>query len=107
MKEKVGECSMTEATKSSSCGHDRYTSYGSCHDDVDNCTFFQMIEDALQAPGNQGGFLEASSTTSSNQEEQLATLQEDDQVSQKGMEVNDSPCLVPSLINVDAYFWSL
>jgi hypothetical protein len=69
MEEQVGECSTTEATKSPSCGHGRYTSYGSCHDDVDSCTYCQMIEDALQTPGNQGGFLEASSTTSSNQED--------------------------------------
>jgi hypothetical protein len=64
------------------CGHDKYTSYGSCHENVDVCTYFQIIEDSLQTPDNQGGFLEASSTTSSNQEEQLAKLQEDDQVSQ-------------------------
>jgi hypothetical protein len=37
-----------------------------------------MIEYALQTLGNQGGFLESSSTTSSNQEEQLAKIQEDD-----------------------------
>jgi hypothetical protein len=34
----------------------------------------------------------------------LATPQEDNQVSWTGMEVKDSPCLVPSLINVDATF---
>jgi hypothetical protein len=56
------------------CGHGRYTSYGSCYENVDGCTYCQMIEDALETPGNQGGFLEASSTTSSNQEEQLAKL---------------------------------
>jgi hypothetical protein len=66
MKEKGGECSMTKVAKIPCCGQGRYFSYGSCHDDFDNNTFFQMIKDALQAIGNQGGFLEASSTTSSN-----------------------------------------
>jgi hypothetical protein len=69
MKDKGGECSTTKETKSPSCGHGRYSSYGSFHDDVDRCTYFHMIEDSLQTPGNQGGFLEVSSTTSSNQEE--------------------------------------
>jgi hypothetical protein len=68
------------------------------------CIYFQIIEDSLQTPGNQGGFLAASSTTSSNQEEQLAKLQEDDQASQKRMEVENSPCSIPSLINDDASF---
>jgi hypothetical protein len=36
----------------------------------------------------------------------LVTLREDDQVLQKGTEVNDSPHLVTSLINVDATFGS-
>jgi hypothetical protein len=47
MEDQVGECSMTEATKSPSYGHGKYTSYGSCHDDVDSCTYCWMIEDAL------------------------------------------------------------
>jgi hypothetical protein len=109
MEEQVGECSTTGEAESPSktrptCGHGRYTSYGSCHENVDTCTYCQIIEDALQTPGNQGGFLEASSTTSSNQEEQLAKLQEDDQVSQTRMEVKNSPCSIPSLINDDASF---
>jgi len=63
-----------------------------------------MIEDALQTPDNQGGFLEASSIASSKQEEQLAKFQKDDQVSQTWMEVKNSPCSIPSLINDDAPF---
>jgi hypothetical protein len=78
MKDQVGECSMTGETKILSCGHGTYRIYGSFHDDVDNCTFFHMREDDLQEPMNQGGFLEALSTYSSNQEEQLVTLQGDD-----------------------------
>jgi regulator of replication initiation timing len=103
MKEQVGEGSMIEATINPSCDHGKYTSYRSNHDNVDGCAYFQMIEDALQTPGNQGGFLEASSTSPSHQEEHLSTFREDDQVSQTGMEVNDSPCLVPSF-NVDTSF---
>ena len=34
----------------------------------------------------------------------MAKLQEDDQASQKEMEVNNSPCSIPSLINDDASF---
>jgi hypothetical protein len=79
LEEQVGECSSTEEAKSpsktrSTCGHGRYNSYGSCHENVDSCTYCHIIEDYIQAPGNQGGFLEASYTTSSNQEEQLAKL---------------------------------
>ena len=76
VEEQVGECSTTQEAKSpsktiSTCGHGRYTNYGSCHENVDRYTYCQIIEDALQIPGNQGGFLEASSTPSSNQEEKL------------------------------------
>jgi hypothetical protein len=50
MEEQAGECSMTEAAKNPSktrptCGHDRYTSYGSCHESVYGCTYCQIIED--------------------------------------------------------------
>ena len=109
MKEQVGGCFATRETRipfkiRPTCGHGRYTSYGSCHESVDVCTYFHIKEDALRTPDNRCGFLEASSTTSSNQDEQLEKLQEDDQVSQIGMEVNNSLCSIPSLINDDSCF---
>jgi hypothetical protein len=82
MKVQAGEGSMSGEVKRPSCGHGGYTGYGSDHDNVDGCVYFQMIEDVIQAPGNQGGFLEASSTAPSHQEEQLGTFQEEDQESQ-------------------------
>jgi hypothetical protein len=54
------------------------------------CTSGQVLEDTSYAPGNQGGFLEASSQT--GKKEELA--KEDDQVSQTRMEVNNSPCAI-------------
>jgi hypothetical protein len=36
-------------------------------ENVDSFIYFQIIENSLQTPGNQGGFLKASSTTSSNE----------------------------------------
>jgi chromosome segregation ATPase len=52
MEEQVGECSTTREAESPSktiqtCGHGRYTSYGSCHENVDSCTYFQMIDNSL------------------------------------------------------------
>jgi hypothetical protein len=52
MEEKVGECSTIEEVERRSkikttCGHDDYNSYGSCHESVDGCTYCQIIEDAL------------------------------------------------------------
>ena len=39
MEEQVGECSTTKEKKSPSCGHGRYTSYGSFHENVDGYTY--------------------------------------------------------------------
>jgi hypothetical protein len=71
MEEKFGECFIIGEVKSPSktrptCGHGKYTIYGSFNENIDDYTYSQIIKDALQKPRNQGGFLEASSTTSSN-----------------------------------------
>jgi hypothetical protein len=71
-------------------------------DSENACTLFKANEDDLHASINQGGFLEASSTDPSHQE-QLDASQEVDQGSQFEVEVN-KPCVVPFLINADDYF---
>jgi hypothetical protein len=102
MKVQTGEGSMNEMVIRPFCDHGNFTSYGFEHDSANACTLCQASEDDIQASRNQGGFLEASSTDPSHQE-QLDTSQEADQESQLGMEVN-KPCLVPFLINVDDSF---
>jgi hypothetical protein len=52
MEEKFGECFVIGEAENPSktiqtCGHGRYNSYGYFHENVDSCTYFQMIEDAL------------------------------------------------------------
>jgi hypothetical protein len=52
MEEKVGECSATGEVEDTSktgqtCGHGRYINYGSCYENTDTFTYFQIIEDAL------------------------------------------------------------
>jgi hypothetical protein len=84
------------------CDHGNFTSYGFEHDSANACTLCQESEDDIHASRNQGGFLEASSTDPSHQE-QLDTSQEADQEFHLGMEVKKS-CLVPFLINVDDSF---
>ena len=54
--EGTGEAKSPSKTRQT-CGHGRYSSYGSCYENTDTCTYFQIIEDALQKLGNQGGFL--------------------------------------------------
>jgi hypothetical protein len=102
MKMQTGEGSMNEMVIRPSCDHGNFTSYGCEHDSANACTLFQENEDDLHASRNQGGFLEASSTDPSHQE-QLDTSQEADQESQFEVEVN-KPCVVPFLINVDDSF---
>jgi hypothetical protein len=96
VEEKIGEWSTTKEEKITSkirpiCGHERYINYGSCNENMDVCTFFQVLEDTSYAPGNQGGFLEASSSTSSKAGKKEELAKEDDQVSQTGLEVKKIP----------------
>jgi hypothetical protein len=84
------------------CDHGNFTSYERNHDNANACTRFQTNEHELHASRNQGGFLEASSTDPSHQE-QLNTSQEADQDSEFEVEEN-KPCVVPFLINDDDSF---
>jgi hypothetical protein len=85
-----------------SCYHGDFTIYGCKNDSANACTLFQANEYDLHASINQRGFLEASSTDPSHQE-QLDTSQEVDQGSQFAVEVN-KPCVVPLLINANDSF---
>jgi hypothetical protein len=87
------EGSMNETVIRRSCDHGNFTSYGCKHDSANACTLCQTNEDELHASRSQGGYLEASSTDPSHQE-QLDTSQEADQGSQFDVEVN-KPCVIP------------
>ncbi|GLJ40505.1 hypothetical protein SUGI_0835210 [Cryptomeria japonica] len=108
--EKTRECSTIGETRSPknkrACGHGKWTNYGSCHEDTNVCAFCQQLEDSSYVPGNQGGFLEASSTVSvkEGQEEQLEKPREVDQGSPTRKEVKDTSCLILSFDNNDASF---
>jgi hypothetical protein len=81
MKMQTKEGSTNEMVIRPSCDHGNFTNYGCEHDSANACTLFQENEDELHASRNQEGFLEASSTDPSHQE-QLETSQEPDQGSQ-------------------------
>jgi hypothetical protein len=102
MKMQAREGYMNETVIRPFCDHGNFTNYGFEHDNENACTLCQVSEDDIQSYRNQRGFLEASSTGPSHQE-QLGTSREADQESQFGMEVNKS-CEVPFLINVDDSF---
>jgi hypothetical protein len=80
MKMQTGEGSTNEMVMRPSCDHGKFTGYESEHDSENACILFQANEDDLHASRNQGGFLEASSTDPSHQE-QLDTSQEANQES--------------------------
>jgi hypothetical protein len=102
VKVQTKEGSMNETVKRPFCDHGNFTIYGFENDNANAYTLFQESEDDIQTSRNQGGFLGASSTDPSHQE-QLDTSPEVDQESHLGMEVNKQ-CLVPFLINVDESF---
>jgi hypothetical protein len=102
MKMQTKEGYMNDTMIRPSCDHGNFTSYESDHDSANPCTLFQTNKDDLHASINQGGFLEASSTDPSHQE-QLDTSEEEYQESQSEVEVN-KPCVFPFLINVDDSF---
>jgi hypothetical protein len=70
MKMQIEEGSTNEIVIRPSCDHGNFTSYGCEHDNENACTLCQTNEDELHASRRQEGFLEASSTDSSHQEQQ-------------------------------------
>jgi hypothetical protein len=80
MNMQIGEGSMNKMVIRPYRDHGNFTKYECEHDNANACTLCEANEDDLQASRNQGGFLEASSTDPSHQE-QLETSQEADQKS--------------------------